>query len=102
MYDDLQKKLTDDRGKHINYFKRQNKDNTDRIDLFESEYVSKINDVKGNLDWIKTNIRGHNYFKFTNSESISFREYVDELPEEAFEDLLEFLNNLPYFNDKKL
>lgn len=102
VYDDLQKKLTDDRGKHINYFKRQNKDNTDRIDLFESEYVSKINDVKGNLDWIKTNIRGHNYFKFTNSESISFREYVDELPEEAFEDLLEFLNNLPYFNDKKL
>ena len=90
-------KSTFDVGDIVTY-----KDNTDRIDLFESEYDSRINDVKGNLDWIKTNIKGHNYFKFTNSESISFREYVDELPEEAFEDLLEFLNNLPYFNDKKL
>ena len=102
MYEDLHKKLTDKKQKFINYFEDQNKGDTDRIDLFKSDYDSKIVDVKGNLDWIKTYIKGHDYFNPTKSKCISYEKYVDELPEEAFEDLLEFLNNLPYFNDKKL
>lgn len=102
VYDDLQKKLTDKKQKFINYFEEQNKGDTDRIDLFKSDYDSKIGDVKGNLDWIKTYIKGHDYFNPTKSKCISYEKYVDELSEEAFEDLLEFLNNLPYFNDKKL
>lgn len=102
VYEDLHKKLTDKKQKFINYFEDQNKGDTDRIDLFKSDYDSKIVDVKGNLDWIKTYIKGHDYFNPTKSKCISYEKYVDELPEEAFEDLLEFLNNLPYFNDKKL
>lgn len=102
VYDDLHKKLTDKKQKFIDYFEEQNKGDTDRIDLFKSDYDSKIGDVKGNLDWIKTYIKGHDYFNPTKSKCISYEKYVDELPEEAFEDLLEFLNNLPYFNDKKL
>lgn len=106
VYEKLEKELADEKStknenKYIQYFRNQNKKSQERIDTFEKEYYSKIIDAKTNLDWIKTNIQGHSYFNFTKSKSIEYNVYVDELPREAFDDLLKFFDNIPYFCSKK-
>lgn len=101
VYERLKDRLTENKDKCLRYFKYQNKNAEERIALFESEYDSKIADAKENLDWIKTNIQGHTYFGFTESNRINYESYVEELPQEAFEDLIEFFDSIPYFFTKK-
>lgn len=97
VYDRLKNELTENKDKCLRYFRKQNENSQERIDLFESEYDSKIADAKGNLDWIKTNIQGHTYFGFTESKRINYESYVEELPQVAFENLIEFFDGIPYF-----
>ena len=87
--------------KCLRYFRKQNENAQERIELFESDYDSKIADAKENLDWIKTNIQGHTYFAFTESKRINYENYVEELPQMAFEELIEFFDGIPYFLSKK-
>ncbi|RGH86177.1 hypothetical protein DW745_09265 [Ruminococcus sp. AM28-29LB] len=61
-----------------------------------------ISDPKKNINWIKTNIKGHDYFNFVHSKDISYENYVDELPKSAFESIIDFLDTVPYFLGKKL
>ena len=82
-------------------FQKKNENEQGRIDLFKREYDLKIADAKENLDWIKTNIQGHTYFGFTESKRINYENYVEELPQEAFADLVEFFDSIPYFLSKK-
>lgn len=101
VYDRLKNELTENKDKCLRYFRKQNENSQERIDLFESEYDSKIADAKGNLDWIKTNIQGHTYFGFTESKRINYESYVEELPQVAFENLIEFFDGIPYLFSKK-
>lgn len=101
VYDRLNNRLTENKNKCLRYFRKQNENEQGRIDIFESEYDSKIADAKENLDWIKKNIQGHTYFGFTESKRINYESYVEELPQEAFADLVEFFDGIPYFLSKK-
>ena len=67
----------------------------------ENDYDTMIADPAGNLDWIKTNIRGHDYFNSVHSKSIRYEDYVNELPESVFKNIIDFLDNIPYFLSKK-
>ena len=101
VYERLKSRLTENKEKCLKYFRKQNENEQGRIDLFKREYDLKIADAKENLDWIKTNIQGHTYFGFTESKRINYENYVEELPQEAFADLVEFFDSIPYFLSKK-
>lgn len=101
VYEKLKNKLTQNKNKSINYFKTQNAKDTTRIASFENDYDTMIADPTGNLDWIKTNIRGHDYFNSVHSKSICYEDYVNELPESVFKNIIDFLDNIPYFSSKK-
>lgn len=101
VYERLRNGLSENKDKCLKYFKKQNENAQERIELFEGEYDSKIADAKENLDWIKTNIQGHTYFGFTESKRINYKSYVEELPMVAFENLIEFFDGIPYFFSKK-
>lgn len=97
VYERLRNGLSENKDKCLKYFRKQNENAQERIELFEGEYDSKIADAKENLDWIKTNIQGHTYFGFTESKRINYESYVEELPMVAFENLMEFFDGIPYF-----
>lgn len=97
VYERLRNGLSKNKDKCLKYFRKQNENAQERIELFEGEYDSKIADAKENLDWIKTNIQGHTYFGFTKSKRINYESYVEELPMVAFENLIEFFDGIPYF-----
>lgn len=101
VYERLRNGLSENKDKCLKYFRKQNENAQERIELFEGEYDSKIADAKENLDWIKTNIQGHTYFGFTESKRINYESYVEELPQVAFENLIEFFDGIPYFFSKK-
>lgn len=101
VYERLRNGLSENKDKCLKYFRKQNENAQERIELFEGEYDSKIADAKENLDWIKTNIQGHTYFGFTESKRINYESYVEELPMVAFENLIEFFDGIPYFFSKK-
>ncbi len=100
VYEQLQRELIRNKERHIQYFRNQNLGDDNRIAQFEEEYDSNVADTEANITWIKENIRGHNYFGYTNSTRISYSDYVQELPQTAFEDLLNFFDNIRYFRDK--
>ncbi len=54
-----------------------------------------------NLEWIKTNIRGHLYLNFTRSKAIDYRTYVQELSQTSFSDIIDFFDSIPYFLRRK-
>ncbi|MFR7427690.1 MAG: ATP-dependent nuclease [Ruminococcus sp.] len=97
VYERLRNGLSENKDKCLKYFRKQNENAQERIELFEGEYDSKIADAKENLDWIKTNIQGHTYFGFTESKRINYESYVEELPMVAFKNLIEFFDGIPYF-----
>ena len=101
VYERLRNGLSENKDKCLKYFRKQNENAQERIELFEGEYDSKSADAKENLDWIKTNIQGHTYFGFTESKRINYESYVEELPQVAFENLIEFFDGIPYFFSKK-
>ena len=101
VYEMLKNRLTEKKDKCLRYFRTQNDKSQERIELFESEYDSRIANAKENLDWIKTNIQGHTYFGFTKSGRINFENYVEELPQIVFDEFIEFFNGIPYFLSKK-
>ena len=101
VYERLRNGLSENKDKCLKYFRKQNENAQERIELFEGEYDSKIADAKENLDWIKTNIQGHTYFGFTESKRINYESYVEEVPMVAFENLMEFFDGIPYFFSKK-
>ena len=101
VYERLRNGLSENKDKCLKYFRKQNENAQERIELFEGEYDSKIADAKENLDWIKTNIQGHTCFGFSESKGINYESYVEELPMVAFENLMEFFDGIPYFFSKK-
>lgn len=82
------------------YFRKHNHSDETRINAFNSIYDSKISNIEQNIEWVKTNIRGHLYFDVLQSKRISYEDYISELPKERFIDILEFFDNIDYFADK--
>ena len=101
VYSLLREKLVSKKASYIDYFRTQNRNYPERITEFESEYDTKVSDPQVNLDWIKKNIRGHSYFKFTRSKRIPYEDYVDELPITAFADIIRFFDGIDYFSQRK-
>lgn len=102
VYEQLHRELIRNKERHIRYFRNQNEGDNDRIAQFEETYDIKVADAQTNITWIKENIRGHDYFGYTNSLRISYLDYVQELPETAFEDLLTFFDTIQYFRDRRI
>lgn len=100
VYQTLKEKLIEIKHNVINYFKDHNS-NAVRIREFEEEYDKKVLNIKDNIEWMKCNVRGHTYFKFTRSVTIPWSDYVNELPREAFQDLLDFFDSIDYFAVRK-
>lgn len=100
VYEKLQDELNSQKDKQIKYFKEKNND-AHRISIFESEYDVKSSDISSNIEWMKQNIRGHNYFSWTSSKEITLDSYVNRLPENAFSPILSFLDRIDYFKDNR-
>lgn len=101
VYNDLCNKLVEKKPSIIKYFKKHNSGNKERIKKFEEEYDDKVTHIRDNLEWMKCNVQGHTYFGFTYSGTISWSDYIDELPPDTFKDLLTFFDSIPYFSSKK-
>lgn len=100
VYEKLQVELSTQKEKQIKYFKEKNNDEH-RLSIFESEYDVKRSDISSNIEWMKQNIRGHNYFSWTSSKKITLDSYVNRLPENAFSPILSFLDRNDYFKDNR-
>ena len=94
--------MAQNRSRHFEYFRKQNDGENDKITRFEAEYDGKTSDIQHNMEWLKINIRGHDYFGYTSSSRISYSDYVRELPESAFEDILTFFDSLDFFSRKRI
>lgn len=100
LFDSLRDYLNCTKDNQIKNFRKHNPNNETRVSTFISEYDDKITSIEDNIEWVKTNIRGHNYFNFSRSSQIDFQTYVDELPSTAFQDIITFLNTKEYFNSR--
>lgn len=100
VFDTLKNYLVNQKENCIAYYIKHNQNEQERINDFSNNYDNKVNDVETNIDWVKTNIRGHNYFNVTESKRITFEQYINELPKEKFEDILNFFDHINYFTDK--
>ena len=101
VYSLLKEKLKAKKASSIDYFRKQNSNQPDRITEFETEYDNKIANPQDNIDWIKKNIKGHSYFNYIQSKRISYKDYVEELPINAFADIIRFFDGIEYFSEKK-
>lgn len=101
VYSLLKEKLEAKKASSIDYFRKQNSNQPDRITEFETEYDNKIANPQDNIDWIKKNIKGHSYFNYIQSKRISYKDYVEELPITAFADIIRFFDGIEYFSEKK-
>ena len=97
----LKSELNAKKGKAIQYFERQNPKDINRVDTFKTEYDDKVANIEDNIDWLKKNFRGHNYFDCISSKKITTKTYVEELPEEKFDCILNFLDKFNYFKDRR-
>lgn len=96
-------KLKEDKAKNQEYFAKQNKKDAERIAEFNSKYDMIMDDpLKGNnLQWLKTNVRGHNLFGYLNAKRIGINKIVSNISDDAFEDIICFLDSIKYFHDRK-
>lgn len=99
--DTLINKLNKDKLFHIEYFKRNNKKLTDRINTFEQEYDLKAKDPIENIEWFKTNIRGHHLYGYLNASKLNFKTVIEESKSASFKDILNFLDSIEYFKKRK-
>lgn len=100
VFDILKNYLVSQKESCIAYFRKHNQNEQERIDEFLSVFDEMVDDVEANIEWVKTNIRGHNYYNVTESRKIAYEQYINELPKEKFEDILAFFDRIDYFTDK--
>ena len=100
VYSLLQEKLISNKYKMVDYFRKQNRNNPERITEFEDEYDTMATNPQDNITWIKSNIRGHSFFNFVKSKQISYKDYVEELPITAFADIIRFFDRIEYFSQR--
>ena len=101
VYVKLMSELSTKKGKAIQYFEKQNRNDTDRVNTFKNEYDDKVAHIEDNMDWLKKNFRGHNYFDCIYSKKIATKTYIDELPEEKFNYILKFFDKIDYFKNRR-
>ncbi|WP_270670769.1 ATP-dependent nuclease [Paraclostridium bifermentans] len=99
--DTLISKLNKDKLFHIEYFKKNNKKFIDRINKFEQEYDLKVKDPIENIEWFKKNIRGHHLYGYLNASKLNFKTIIEESKSESFTDILNFLDTIEYFKQRK-
>ena len=101
VYAKLMSELSTKKGKAIQYFEKQNRNDTDRVNTFKNEYDDKVAHIEDNVDWLKKNFRGHNYFDCIYSKKLATKTFIDELPEEKFNYILKFLDKIDYFKNRR-
>lgn len=74
-------------------------------DIRHSKLKSK-QDIKNNMELIKTYVRGHNLFdifygKYRKDEEQILKRYIDIAPREDFEDILSAIDKFFYFENRK-
>ena len=97
----LYNQLKRDKTNHIDYFKKNNKKDTDRITKFEEEYDSKIQEPIENIEWLKRNIRGHHLYGYLNASRLEFKKIIEESENSIGNDILIFLDNIEYFKQRR-
>lgn len=69
--------------------------------------INTKEDIKKNLELIKTYVRGHNlydifYSKYRNdAETEILKKYIDAAPRETFDDILKAIDNFVYFENRR-
>lgn len=69
--------------------------------------INSKQDLKNNMEMIKTYVRGHNLFdifygRYHNSAEIEIlKEYIDAAPRENFKDILDAIDAFVYFENRK-
>lgn len=92
--------VEDNKEKIKRYIKEHNHKNNGRI----AQLIEEIDntDPKNKIEIIKTNVRGHDLFELFNPHlQEKLRDYVGKTTEEDFRELINFLDNLNYFKQRK-
>lgn len=68
--------------------------------------LETIEDVKLHMEEIKTYVRGHNlydifYGPFKKQEQEMLKTYIDLAPRDEFQDILDAIEKIPYFENRK-
>lgn len=74
-------------------------------DIKKSKIKNK-NDIKDNIELIKTYVRGHNLFdifysKYRKNEEEILKKYIDVAPKQDFDDILSAINSFFYFENRQ-
>lgn len=97
----LKQALSKYKEKHIEYFREKNAKNANMISDFETQYDTIIQRPLENIDWLKTNIRGHNLYGYLNASKIPLPVYIEKETHNAFKGILNFLDTIEYFDNRK-
>ncbi|MEG1991753.1 MAG: OLD family endonuclease, partial [Acetivibrio sp.] len=69
--------------------------------------INNKQDIKDNMELIKTYVRGHNLFDIfygryrNDAETEILKKYIDTAPRENFKDILDAIDNFVYFENRK-
>lgn len=69
--------------------------------------INSKQDLKNNMELIKTYVRGHNLFDIFygryhgDSQTEILRKYIDQAPREAFKDILDSIDSFVYFENRR-
>jgi putative ATP-dependent endonuclease of the OLD family len=99
-YERINTYITDKRTEIEDYIKEHNDRKDDRISLLINE-VYNTTDPKQKIEYIKKNVRGHNLFGIFGPQlNKKIHSYINQCKEEDFQEIIEFLNGLDYFNKR--
>ncbi|BCZ45815.1 ATP-dependent endonuclease [Clostridium gelidum] len=101
MEQSLKQALIKYKQNHIEYFNDKNAKYPNLISNFETQYDTIIQKPLENIDWLKKNIRGHNLYGYLYASKIPLSIYVEKETHNAFKSILDFLDTIEYFANRK-
>lgn len=78
-----------------------------RLTAVLGQDLNSVEDVKAHMEEIRTYMRGHNLFdifygRYKNEETALLERYIELAPREDFRDILEAVEQFPYFESRRI
>lgn len=78
-----------------------------RLTAILGQDLNSVEDVKAHMEEIRTYMRGHNLFdifygRYKNEETALLERYIELAPREDFRDILEAVEQFPYFESRRV
>ena len=78
-----------------------------RLTAILGQDLTSVEDVKTHMEEIRTHMRGHNLFdiyygRYKNEETALLERYIELAPREDFRDILEAVEQFPYFESRRI